>query len=177
LKQPIIVKNSPIEFVLTGPFAGADQVLVKSENAALDLVGAASFKKYERKKSSIWWLKIFYPEMRKVNVTNGHAFEDVVSTADNRLSDYFFAWSGQTTNRTQDTVDQLISVRLHDIVTGVRQNNQARLEWSLSAPVRVISEEIESNKNRRRTLRIIAIMYVVLGALLITANLTFKFLR
>ena len=164
--------------MLTGPFAGADQVLVKSENAALDLVGAASFKKYdEREKSGTWWLKIFYPEMRKINVTDGHPFEDIVSTADTRISNYFFAWSGQTTERTQNIVDQLISVRIHDIVAGVREDNQARLEWSLSAPVRVISEEIESNKNRRRTFRLIVIMYVAILAVLITANIIFKYLR
>ena len=178
MKQPIVVKNSPVEFVFTGPFAGADQVLVKSENASLDLVGAASFGKYRQRESSItWWLKIFYPDVRKINVTDGHPFEDIVRIADARISDYFFAWSGQNTRRTCEIIDNVMSVRIHDIVMAVREGNEARIEWSLSEPIRIISEEIERNKNGRRTFRLIAIMYVALGAVLVTANLALKYLR
>jgi hypothetical protein len=52
MEESIVLKNSPVEFVITGPSGGRDQVLIKSDNAGLDLIGVSAelgYDSYDRK--------------------------------------------------------------------------------------------------------------------------------
>lgn len=161
-----VIRNSPIEFVITGPYGGTDRVLVRSENAGLDLVGlAANFHPYDEpdfyRRTPLSSIESLIRKKPPTNIISSEPWEDVHSEIDSRRSRYRFVWRGHTTPRAIDHARDVFNRLTPELKHAISDESIESLEWII-APL--IFTCHESNEDRQRKIRLNRwIMAVYLG--------------
>lgn len=158
-----VVANSPVEFAIIGPVGRKRGVLLKSENAGLDLLGSQSFITSDREKS-IRTLFPMSPDYHRVSAEHKVQIDE----EDPRLGEFWFLWKGIASEENEKVVQDEFTRRLADIIDSKRL--AVHVEWAV-APLVTICESYTKyyteRRNRRRWLLWIGLaMYLLLVILL-----------
>ena len=148
--------DSPIEFVLIGPFGSERGVLVQSTGATIDLVAHAQRKYVDKHRSrAIPWL---YSKSQPFVITSPGVPPDVVSRdADSRSSELTFVWRGaggapNLDERFGHELQGCLSNHSIDIINALYEGSTSRVTWAL-AEVVYLCRQHEALKHRRRLIR------------------------
>ena len=145
--------DSPIEFVLIGPFGSERGVLVQSTGATIDLVAHAQ-RKYidEHRSRAIPWLN---PKSQPLVITSPGVPPDVVSRkADSRPSELTFVWRGvggapNLDERFGHELQGCLANHSIDLINALYEGSTSRVTWALAEVVELCRRH-ETLKHRRR---------------------------
>ena len=148
--------DSPIEFVLIGPFGSERGVLVQSTGATIDLVAHAQRKYVDKRHSrAIPWLN---PKSHPLVITSPGVPPDVVSReADSRPSELTFVWRGaggapNLEERFGHELQECLANHSADLINALYVGSTSRVTWALAEVVELCRRH-ESLKQRRRLIR------------------------
>lgn len=166
-----VVRNSPVEFVITGPSGGRDRVLIRSEEAKLDLIAAAlQPPEMERLSfpvpvSELFFAAFFAPERRRF-VLSSRPIADLEGK-DTRTSVARFAWRGQSDSISSAKISEILDYRLVDIfgllARGDSDSNGPELEEILSPLLFACVEVEETYVRRRRRMSSVFVIYMFIA--------------
>ena len=167
----IVVPNSPIEFAISGPAGGRDRILVKSENAGLDLIGLAAQPGSEsHRKSSSDLLSAVLGKTRQLNFVTSFPLDDIDRDSDSRSSKFGFAWQGYASQLGMEKVQKTLNLQLPEMHRAIRNKDLQEIEWAL-APL--IYRCTEANERRLRSRRMLLVFF---GLYLVAALMSFLYL-
>lgn len=169
---PLIVRNSPIEFVVSGPLGGRDRVLIRSEYAGLDVVALSSqsLETERRRPPSDPFVAFFGGSSRQLNVVSSMSVPDFRKDTDNRKSSLNFAWVGLASALRTDRIRDTFNRSLPDIFNALDSGTAEDVEFSIAPVVLVCSEAHEQRRRSHRAMIGILSIYGVisLGILIYT---------
>ena len=155
LRLPVELE-SPIEFVLVGPFGTERGVLVQSTGATVDLVAHAQ---KELASTSGWsafsWLSRRLEPI--VVVCSGGRPHLVSREADPRASELTLVWRGESgaarlDDEFRSRVQECVAHHSADLIEAIYEGSTSRVTWAL-AEVIDLCREHETLKHRRRLFR------------------------
>ena len=156
---PFIINNSPIDFIVVGPYDGKDKVILRSANAGLDLIGLAS------QTSELFgfnvptpMLSLFTGTPRQLNVVESNPVEDFHIQIDSRYSTMRFAWVGDCSSF--KGIEEAFILAVPDLQRAIQKSMISDIEWSVGA---VILECLKAGERRRRSRRLIYMSLVIYG--------------
>jgi hypothetical protein len=159
----VIVKNSPVEFVIIGPKGEHRGIIVRSEHAGADIVGAAAYSEFSKfdvfKMNKVFPFYIFKGK-DEYNFARSYTLSNLDS--DDRLSDYFFVWKGKATKKDIHYIEKEFSRRASDIRYAVKDNDTSRIEWNVG-PIVYLCEQASMSYEKKRKLNI----YLLFGILIL----------
>jgi hypothetical protein len=160
MKSMAVIPNSPIEFLITGPYGGTDRVLVRSRDAGIDLIGiAANFEsQFKRQLRSENILSRLLGGGRKLNAVISMPFSDIDVRRDSRKSSYQFVWSGYASPRVIDRVEYMFNKMAPLLKDLIADGNVEELEWALAPLILQCSEENERLRRQKK------MSYWIMGA-------------
>lgn len=184
LELPIVIKNSPIDFVVIGPDRGQDRLLIRSENAGLDLIGLAiqsndddNYHKYYSTNKSLL-INFFLPfKKSNLNIVSTITMPDINPAADSRKSKLSFAWKGLTSQNGRNDIRKVLNLSLPDLYKAIELGDQNEIELRIASTIFVCTQEIEKilwNKKITWFTTLIYIVFVV-GASIYFYLTKFKF--
>ncbi|WP_460063111.1 hypothetical protein [Pseudomonas sp. H2_H09] len=162
--RPIVIKNSPIEFVVSGPMAGRDRILIRSENAGVDLVGksihSAGYKqgKAHRVTSSL----IFGGPAELHTVVSGFV-ADFRSDVDDRESMMALTWRGYATSRGVEEVKDTFLKYYRDIYAAYYYGDENDVELQVAPLIYQCSFANDSAIRSRGRVKFLLGVYALLG--------------
>lgn len=162
--RAVVIKNSPVEFVVTGPMGGRDRILVRSENAGLDLIGKAMhFDGYRNdvKPSSV--LSQILGEPARLNSVVGGYVSDAVSDIDDRNSRVTFTWRGHATSRSAAEVHKAFFIFYKEIYAAYYYGEEGDVELQISPLIYQCSLANEKSAHSRRLMKLLLGCYAFLG--------------
>src|SRR3954453_2990194 len=112
IQEPIIIENSPVEFILIGSNGEADRILVKSSNAGLDLLGLANFDYHIPDNFATIRDSSFIPtQYRSLNVleSKNEVISDSLQLNSTRKSSYRFVWAGQCSSSGKERILEILN--------------------------------------------------------------------
>jgi hypothetical protein len=162
---PLIVRNSPIEFVVSGPLGGRDRVLIRSENAGLDIVALSSqsLEPEPRKPPYDPFLAFFGGSSRQLHVVSSMSVPDFRKDSDNRKSSLNFAWVGLASELRSQRIRDTFNRSLPDIFHALDSGTSEDVEFSIAPVILVCSEAHEQRRRSHRALIGILSIYGVIG--------------
>ncbi|MEZ2338784.1 hypothetical protein AB6735_24250 [Mucilaginibacter sp. RCC_168] len=164
LYEPITFDNSPIEFVLIGPFKGKDVILIKSVHAGLDLIGLANFRQktseYIPNNNSL--LSSLSGPVRQLNMVESGKSFDIEMESDGRRSAYRFAWVGSGHNRDIQRVGGLLDDIISVIKVEINNRDVAEVELLISAIILECSLIDQRRLKTKRTMIAVLISYAII---------------
>jgi hypothetical protein len=161
-RLPIVLK-SPIEFAITGPFRGRDRVLVRSENATLDLIGLASQVTGSHARPASDPLTLFFDDNGQLNVISSFPLPDIDLRSDSRSSKLSFAWRGYVSRARVGMLEKVFNLCVSDITFAISTDDDAEVEWTVGPLIYQCVRERERRFRLRRVFLATAILYAGLG--------------
>ena len=162
---PVVVRHSPIEFVVSGPFGGRDRVLVRTENAGLDLVAlSAQIQELggrRRRQSDLFFGLL--GAGRQVQAVSSMPIPDFVPEVDSRRSRLSFAWAGLSSHMGMERVKEALNAGLPDIHAALNSGGADEIEYAVAPIVLTCSEMHEGRLRSARFMRIILVAYAIIG--------------
>jgi hypothetical protein len=170
---PVIVTNSPIDFVISGPVGGRDRILVRSQNASLDLVAlsAQSSDIERRRPSSDPFVALFGGTARQLNVVSSMTVPDFRKDADTRLSSLRFAWIGLASPMRVERIREAFNKSLPELLRAMESNVEEDIEFNIAPVVLACSEAHEQRRRTHRALYTILALYALIGVAVIGYSL------
>ena len=178
-RSALIITNSPIEFVLLGPFYGRDRVLIKSENAGPDLIGQALIESATEEESSSIYSRISNPFKKpKTHIVKSMQAYDVGTISnrkdnlffkedrDSRTSSFIYAWRGHTTKRSLKEIEKVFQLYLYDIIEGISDNDNAGAEQNIAPLIYLCHKANESEKKSKKSMSIFMVFYIFMLTIL-----------
>lgn len=161
---PLVIRNSPIEFVISGPIGGRDRVLVRTESAGLDLVALSAHSvDFESGPRSIF--HTFYTKLGLgglgINTVSSLPVYDLLRDIDSRRSRVRFAWAGLSTARERIRVEDAFNRTLPDLFDAIRHKNVDHAEYSLAPLILMCSRINSERKKRTQLVRLIFLLYAL----------------
>lgn len=159
---PYIIRNSPIEFILVGPFNGKDSIIVRSSNAALDLVGLANFR-YKTQESLLISSNNFpiLSTSRQLNFVDSKEARDINDFADRRYSVYRFVWVGYSNRFGREQVLDYFNESLDILRQAIIEENMADIELNISGIILQCSLVNQKRLKARRSFFVVLTLYVL----------------
>lgn len=155
LRLPVEIQ-SPIEFVLVGPFGTERGVLVQSSDASIDLVAHAQKERDdEPTPRRISWLS---RQARPIVVSSPSVHPDLVSReTDHRQSELTLVWRGESgaialDRRFRPRIQSCLATHGADLVNALYEGSTSRVIWALAEVVDMCREH-EAEKHRRSLIR------------------------
>lgn len=175
-RGPIVIENSPVSFVISGPRGRHREGLVRSTHDNLDLVSYDHSPDYHRELvlspfailNSLFFTQVEVERSNSVRsapivgVSRGNEYDD------ERLSYLTFSWRGNASRNTVEIVEDLFQKSSVDIFEAIQEGDSARLEWHLSAIIHACIYATTSVENRRKAIARLTI-FVVGGYFVIAA--------
>jgi hypothetical protein len=147
----VVLPNSPIEFAVTGPYGGKDKLLVRSDNAGLDLIGlAAQFDLDSPTRGHVDLLSRIFGNTRQPNLVSSLLSPDISPESDARHSRFNFAWKGYASASDVKHAEQSFNLILPDLHRVLRNGDDEEVEL-IVAPL--IYHCIEASERRLRSRR------------------------
>ena len=170
--EPCIILRSSIPFVLVGASRDkfdnrSDQVLVRSDNADIELVGFVRQTEIDSGKGE-----------SNAPLFGSRGFRSVAGlgsppsheSIDQRHSLYVLAWKG-TARVSAEIADQFIK-SLPDILTGIEHASELETEWGLARVIFLVQDNEAEVQRRRRLVIIGMLLACVIVAVAVTVILT-----
>jgi len=166
-KPPLIIKNSPIEFVVAGPAGGRDRILIRSEHASLDLVALAvqspdKARDYPRADPLALLFGVF-GSARQLNIVSSIPIADLRPETDPRKSKLTFAWKGFAGYLGRDQVRDALNSSVPDLFRALEANDHHDLELSIAPVVLACSEANEKKLRSQRFMWFALAVYALTG--------------
>lgn len=160
-----IIRNSPIEFVVSGPVGGRDRVLLRSEGASLDLTALSSqnmgFEHRLRRPDPL--IALFAGRGRQINVVTSMTVPDFERDTDSRQSSLSFAWVGFSSPSQTEHIRKTFNQCIPDLLDALKAEAIEDIEFSVAPIVLVCSDANERRKMSRRAMYWILALYGVMG--------------
>lgn len=134
-KFPIIIENSPIDFIIIGPYVKDKvKILVKGDKTSLQLLGEY-INGRKRGYQPVKWLGIDVSyNIRFVDCKYSDLEKESNESEQDFPNLYTFVWSGLCTSKSDlNKIKDIFSVHLSYIVTGIKNNDVPEVEWQLSS--------------------------------------------
>jgi hypothetical protein len=172
----IIVRNSPIEFVVSGPFGGRDRILVRSENAGLELIGlvAENDDSFTSRAPSLILLslyRIFRPGEFRAHVVDSMFMPDLQPKSDARNSRLRFAWKGLGSRQYYQYIEDSLNSSLSDLYRGIYNSDIDEVEFAI-APL--IARCVKIDSRLRKRINNYSFILVAYAAAIIVAGIYFS---
>lgn len=162
---PVIVRHSPIEFVVSGPLGGRDRVLARTENAGLDLVALSAqiqeLGRQQRRRSDPF--AGLFGAGRQVQAVSSMPIPDFDPEADSRRSRLSFAWAGLSSPVGMERVKEALDTGLPDIHAALNSGDPEEIGYAIAPIVLTCSEMHERRQRSARAMRLLLGAYVILG--------------
>jgi hypothetical protein len=159
----IVIRQSSIEFVVIGPRINRDAVLVRSENAGLDLIGFAAQKSFD---TDLRASPLYFPftgSSRVMSVVESYPVEAYEGNIEKRKASYRLAWIGYCSPLRRDRIHEAFNAHVADIQYGIKEEDIEQIEWSL-APVIYLCVKAHERRNRLwRMMLFILVLYGLIG--------------
>jgi hypothetical protein len=161
--------NSPVEFVIVGPSGGRDGILVRSNNAGLDIIGLAAEGADGRPSADI--LSVLFLNSDQLNVISSYSVHDTSPKRDSRISELKFAWKGFASPTSISKINEAFNLHLSDLYRAIKSQDVQELELAI-APVILSCTRANAIKMRlRRTILTTIALYVGVIILIIALAL------
>lgn len=174
--QSIVIKNSPIEFILVGPKGKHKGVIAKSDNSDLALIGVAASENYRPAFSILSWLAKVTFSIRfesYYSVRTHHLSNIDESEKDSRLSDYSLWWKGAVSSEDKDDIHKEFSRRAADIQNSVTNDDVDRFEWNL-APILLLCHKANQRGRIHRRLHCLMFIFAAILMLIVLIDALIK---
>lgn len=162
--RAVVIKNSPVEFVVSGPMGGRDRIIIRSENAGLDLIGKAmhvgGYRNDIRSNSLI--SQIFGAPPRLNTVVGGYV-SDVRSDIDDRDSMVTFTWRGHSTKSGVMVVHETFFIFYKEIYASYFYGDEDDVELQISPLIYQCSWANEKALRSQRMIKLLLGSYAFLG--------------
>jgi hypothetical protein len=142
----VVIRQSSIEFVVIGPRGGRDAVLIRSENASLDLIGFAAQKSFDTDLKSSPLYFPFVSSSRIMNVVESYPVEAYEGNIEKRKASYRLAWTGYCSSLRRDQIHEAFNAHVADVQSGIKEEDVEQIEWSL-APVIYLCVKAHERRN------------------------------
>jgi hypothetical protein len=151
----MVIKNSPVPFVVTGPSLSHRSVLVRSENATLDLVGADSG--YEDwlggTSSGLSLLGIFSSNLDSDIDTYSVRSKATYNSGDSneaRGAHLTFSWKGLANASDLKFIEKVFNTISTDLYMALQHRSYENVEWQLATIVEICHR---TTRLKRRSLK------------------------
>jgi hypothetical protein len=162
--RAVVIKNSPIEFVVSGPVGGRDRIIARTEDAGLDLVGKAvhreSRESYER---SNFPFSLLLEHSAQLNTVTGGYVPDARSEVDDRDSMLAFTWRGHATSHGVRDVAHAFRTCSSDIYMAYCYGDEQDVELQVSPLIYQCSLANDNAVRSRRMMRFFLVAYSLIG--------------
>jgi hypothetical protein len=184
INRELILDNSPVEFVLIGPYRRSRSVFAKSTGATLDLIGLDSdnciesdngignssyLERVESRLIGARNLNIFGPIQKRAYIVRATA-KTTISTdvgSDVRHSEVAFCWRGLATVAQRKEIEALFESLASSAFEAARRVKTGEFQWTL-APLILTCDRFTKVSERRVSSRrgfvLLAIMTYILAA-------------
>lgn len=166
---PIVVANSPIPFVVTGPGIGHRRILIRSDHANLDLAGldGGNFHLPERvrppsllsefsfKDNHFSFFDDFIVRSRDVHPLSS---DDIY---DDRFSHLSFAWRGLASPKDMEAISDAFDKISWDLLRAIDESRLDSIEWQV-APIVSLCNTATKRMSRQMSARRSAVYFVFL---------------
>jgi hypothetical protein len=163
---------------VSGPLGGRDRVLIRSENAGLDIVALSSQSlESERRATNLDpFVAFFGGRNRQLNVVSSMSVPDFRRDSDNRKSSLNFAWVGLASQLRTDLIRNTFNRSLPDIFHALHSGTIEDVEFSIAPVILVCSEAHERRRQiHRARIGILSIYSVIVIAIFIYLALKERF--
>lgn len=162
--RAVVIKNSPVEFAVSGPMRGRDRILVRSENAGLDLIGKAMhFDGYKDDVKPSTVLSQVLGAPTRLNSVVGGYVSDVGSDIDDRNSRVTFTWRGHATSRSAAEVHKAFFIFYKEIYAAYYYGDEDDVELQISPLIYQCSLANERFAHSRRMMKLLLGGYALIG--------------
>lgn len=178
---PHIFDNSPIEFILVGPFEGRDKILAQSKSPGLDLFGILNHRSMSTSKTyndrSLFG--IFSKKVRNLNFVQSKKEFDLHQHIDDRYSRYWFIWVGGASSSEKKQLEYNFSDSIPSISFALQEDDRASLSMLIGGLVLQCTEFDKKLQRRKDSLTIILFIYilVIIVVTVLIVNGTFPFFK
>lgn len=142
--RSLVIRNSPIEFVVVGPKGKRNGVLIRSENLKTDLIGFAakgqeiddipssSFIDFLSKNPLLF--PLLFPPRRMYSVGSS-PIKPIKYDLDKREFEYRFYWVGRCSRSDQKSINDTFNRYVADLLIGIQEGDIEQVEWSISPTI------------------------------------------
>ncbi|NQY21463.1 MAG: hypothetical protein HRT40_09165 [Campylobacteraceae bacterium] len=139
-----IIDNSPVKFAIVGATSYNREVIIRSSNAGLDLIGSPLINKKNKINifdSALLFNSFISKELSYniIKTKNKHLFK-----YESRETEHWFIWQGYATKEEIKEIEDEFEKRIYDIKKGSK-NSYGSLEWNL-APVITMCHNATNNR-------------------------------
>jgi hypothetical protein len=161
--RSVVVKNSPVEFVVSGPMGGRDRILIRSENAGMDLVGKAVHSNYSQgvRRSSNFSL-LFGGAAGLHTVQSGYV-ADFRSDIDDRESTLALTWRGHATNKGVEAVNDTFLKHYRDIYSAYYYGDEDDVELQVAPLIYQCATANDKAVHSQKMMKFVLSLYALLG--------------
>ena len=167
-----IQMDTEVQFALSGPLMGSDQLLAHSPNVPLEIIGnlAHPFEKFRERDDSIFSLNVqiiktielvFFPS-NKTHMVFSNYVNDIDKASDGRSSRLGFAWIGHANLLDIKKIEKIFEMQAPEIINSIKEHNENNLKWSMSPVLLECKKSQESAQSKRRFGIFIMLIYVLL---------------
>lgn len=163
MNYPVRLENSPIEFVLTGPWGGRDRILLRSELAELDIIGLAA-QADDVDRDSVGAsnaLSILFGREDQLNVVSSMPMIDIKPNVDSRKSKFRFAWKGFASRSGIRGVRTALNDSLPELQDALASGDMNEIEFALAPVIFHCTDASKSRLRFRRTMRLTIAIYIL----------------
>lgn len=162
-----VMVESPVEFVLIGPVFDDLRVLIKSNNAGIDLIGYSQdeyqniFSKTQSIfQSSLIPQKVYSKNFDQIRFT--HVDNSEQSSIEHfRPSVYKFVWRGVNSKKHNELINNIFNESLPDLIIAFKNHDLGRIEWKLAILISICSDSILHREKNRIYSILIACFYAI----------------
>lgn len=170
--KTLTLNNSPIEFVLIGPYQGSDKILLRSYNAKLDLIGFAFEKALGLKLPPPSPLSSFFTSLdRQLNIVQSKQFYDIEPSIDNRSSSFRFVWAGYCSQYNLNKIEETLNHSIFRVGKAIIDEDIHEIELKLSSVLfhcDIANRRYLQRRQFARFALIIYILFVLIGLIYLT---------
>lgn len=180
-RKTIVVANSPVSFAVMGAGEPHRQVLIRSHDPNLDLVGLdnRSFLSDVEKdayQTTGALAGFLIPDPRSFVVRTSTDYGQTVSDTDSRTSHLSFAWRGLADRNDLEQIEHTFSMLAADLMIALEEETGESAEWQIAPMIALCRSKTDARLRRSKRRRAALIFtFTVYGAILLAFAFNFAF--
>ena len=182
-----VIDNSPVEFTIVGPNGGDDNVVLKSVNARLDIVGYFERNQISHKSEIVetesnsdffeFTKEIFslvFGNRHQINIVQSNKFKDLDKNEDDRVSSFHFIWVGKCSKFSKNQIANRFNLYLPDLIKALKAKDQYEIEKAIAPVILECKEVRERVLLMRRRMGLILKVYIIILLSVISFSVIIK---
>jgi hypothetical protein len=165
LSYDIVLRKSPIELIIVGAKGKRNGVLVRTEDAQIDLIGFAidDVEKLKNNSSSSFLFLLAPKSERKMNSVDSYPIAHSNDQKEQRKSDLRLSWVGLCSNKDREEISSVFQKYAADLQSGLEDNNIEQVELSLSPIIYHCQVANQRVRRQRQSAKLIIGLYILLA--------------